>query len=163
MLVIPADGAVFWVERDEHRPKDVHIEKACFVGAAGQELVEGMRFAVPSKEHIVISERLECSALHAGCELHAVAPSAPDPAAFVTVSELQECADLAGHFDVLVTVEKVRLLPPAWVTCAERKKENEKNKKNFEYWQRRQPTSAECGGWSEAEMIALSQSHKNER
>ena len=120
-----------------------------------------MRFAVPSKEHIVISERLECSALHAGCELHAVAPSAPDPAAFVTVSELQECADLAGHFDVLVTVNKVRLLPPAWVTCE--KGENQKNKKDFEYWQRLQPTSADCGGWSEAEMKALSQAHENER
>jgi hypothetical protein len=163
MLVIPPDGAVFRVKSDEQRPKDVHIKKACFVGAAGQELVAGMRFAVPSKEHIVISERLECSALYPGCELPAVAPSALVPAAFVTVSKLQECADLAGHFDVLVTVERARLLPPAWVTCEKGENENEKNKKNFKSWQRLQPTSAECGGWSEAEMIKLSQAHNNER
>ena len=159
-LFIPEDGAVHRlnVKRDDDRLKDVYIKKARFVGGAGQP---GMRFAVASKEHTVLSERLECSAVYAGCELHAVAALEPDPPAFLTVSSVQECAGLADHFDVVARVEKVRLLPPAWVTGIQ--KENETNKKNFDYWERHETASADCGGWSEAELEKLSDAHKMER
>ena len=66
MLVIPADGAVYRpnVKRDDNRLKDIQIKKARFVGGAGQP---GMRFAVGSKQHVVLSETFECSAVSAGC------------------------------------------------------------------------------------------------
>ena len=112
-------------------------------------------------EHTVLSERLECSAVYAGCELHAVAASEPDPPAFVTVCSVEECAGVADHFDVVVSVEKVRLLPPDWVTGVP--KENEYNKKSFDYWQRLELASEECGGWNEKQLEALSQAHKCDR
>ena len=159
-LVIPADGAVYRlnVKRDDNRLKDVQIRRARFVGGVGQP---GTRFAVASMEHTVLSERLECSAVYAGCELHAVAASEPDPPAFVTVCSVEECAGVADHFDVVVSVEKVRLLPPDWVTGVP--KENEYNKKSFDYWQRLELASAECGGWNEKQLEALSQAHKCDR
>jgi hypothetical protein len=160
ILVIPEDGAVYRlnVKREDDRLKDVHIKKARFVGGAGQA---GMRFAVASMQHTVLSQRLECTAVYAGCELHAVAALEPDPPAFLTVCSMQECAGLPGHFDVVASVERVRLLPPAWVTGIQ--KENETNKKNFDYWERHEMASADSGGWTEAELKKLSDAHKMER
>ena len=146
------------MNRNYNRLEDVQIRRARFVGGVGQP---GTRFAVASMEHTVLSERLECSAVYAGCELHAVAASEPDPPAFVTVCSVEECAGVADHFDVVVSVEKVRLLPPDWVTGVP--KENEYNKKSFDYWQRLELASEECGGWNEKQLEALSQAHKCDR
>ena len=165
MLIIPADGAVYRpnVKRDDNRLKDIQIKKARFVGGAGQP---GMRFAVGSKKHIVLSETFECSAVFAGCELEAVVSSQPDPPAFVTVVSVQECAGLADHYDVLVSVDKVRLLPPAHafgdVKIGE-KTVPMMERRDFQYWQRLELASAECGGWSEAQLKAWFETSKIER
>ena len=52
--------------------------------------------------------------MYAKCELHAVAASEPDPPAFLIVCIVEECAGVADHFDVVVSVEEVRCccLPP---------------------------------------------------
>ena len=165
MLVIPADGAVYRpnVKRDDNRLKDIQIKKARFVGGAGQP---GMRFAVGSKQHVVLSETFECSAVSAGCELEAVVSSQPDPPAFVTVVSVQECAGLADHYDVLVSVDKVRLLPPAHafgdVKIGE-KTVPMMERRDFQFWQRLELASAECGGWSEAQLKAWFETSKIER
>ena len=165
MLVIPADGAVYRpnVKRDDNRLKDIQIKKARFVGGAGQP---GMRFAVGSKKHIVLSETFECSAVFAGCELEAVVSSQPDPPAFVTVVSVQECAGLADHYDVLVSVDKVRLLPPAHAFGDVKIGEDTvpmMERRDFQFWQRLELASAECGGWSEAQLKAWYETSKIER
>jgi hypothetical protein len=164
-LVIPADGAVYRlnVKRDDNRLKDVQIRRARFVGGVGQP---GTRFAVASMEHTVLSERLECSAVYAGCELHAVAASEPDPPAFVTVCSVEECAGVADHFDVVVSVEKVRLLPPAHAFGDVQNGEVSvamMERRDFQYWQRLELASAECGGWSEGQLKAWFDTSKIER
>jgi len=163
-LVIPADGAVFRpnVKRDD-RLKDIQIKRARFVGGVGEP---GMRFAVPSQAHVVASERLECSAVCAGCELEAVAASQPDPPAFVTVVSVKESEGLADHFDVLVCGDKVRLLPPAHAfgnVSNGDKSVPMMEKKDFQYWQRLEAAPAECGGWSEAQLKAWFETYKIER
>jgi hypothetical protein len=165
MLVIPADGAVYRpnVKRDDSRLKDIQIKKARFVGSAGQP---GMRFAVGNKQHIVLSETFECSAVFAGCELEAVSSSQPDPPAFVTVVSVQECLGLADHYDVLVRVDKVRLLPPAHAFGDVKVGEVTvpmMQRKDFQHWQRLELASAECGGWSEAQLKGWLETSKIER
>jgi len=165
MLVIPADGAVYRpnVKRDDNRLKDIQIKKARFVGGAGQP---GMRFAVGSKKHIVLSDTFECSAVFAGCELEAIVSSQPDPPAFVTVVSVQECAGLADHYDVLVSVDKVRLLPPAHAFGDVKIGEDTVSmmeRRDFQFWQRLELASAECGGWSEAQLKAWFETSKIER
>ena len=164
-LVIPADGAVYRlnVKRDDNRLKDVQIRRARFVGGVGQP---GTRFAVASMEHTVLSERLECSAVYAGCELHAVAASEPDPPAFVTVCSVEECAGVADHYDVVVSVEKVRLLPPAHAFGDVKNGEASvamMERRDFQYWQRLELASPECGGWSEGQLKAWFDTSKIER
>jgi len=79
---------------------------------------------------------------------------------------VEECAGVADHFDVVVSVEKVRLLPPAHafgdvqngkvsVAMMERR--------DFQYWQRLELASAECGGWSEGQLKAWFDTSKIER
>ena len=165
MLVIPADGAVYRpnVKRDDNRLKDIQIKKARFVGGAGQP---GMRFAVGSTRHLVLSETFECSAVFAGCELEAIVSSQPDPPAFVTVVSVQECAGLADHYDVLVSVDKVRLLPPAHAFGDVKIGEDTvpmMERRDFQFWQRLELASAECGGWSEAQLKAWFETSKIER
>ena len=151
------------MNRNYNRLEDVQIRRARFVGGVGQP---GTRFAVASMEHTVLSERLECSAVYAGCELHAVAASEPDPPAFVTVCSVEECAGVADHFDVVVSVEKVRLLPPAHVFGDVQNGEVSvamMERRDFQYWQRLELASADCGGWNEKQLEALSQAHKCDR
>ena len=150
------------VKRDD-RLKDIQIKRARFVGGVGEP---GMRFAVPSQAHVVASERLECSAVCAGCELEAVAASQPDPPAFVTVVSVKESEGLADHFDVLVCGDKVRLLPPAHAfgdVSNGDKSVPMMEKKDFQYWQRLEAAPAECGGWSEAQLKAWFETYKIER
>jgi hypothetical protein len=114
----------------------------------------------------VLSETFECSAVFAGCELEAVASSQPDPPAFVTVVSVQECAGLADHYDVLVSVDKVRLLPPAHAFGDVKNGADTvpmMERRDFQFWQRLELASAECGGWSEAQLKAWFETSKIER
>lgn len=154
-LVIPADCAVERVKsaRDD-RLNDIQIKKARFVGRVAQP---GMCFAVLWKEHIVAMDRFECSAIYAGCVLEEIAPSDQDPPAFVKIANVQECVGLADHFDVLVQVQKVRLLPPPHAfgdVKIDEKIVPMMEEKDFLYWQRLELAPAECDGWSEAQLQA---------
>ncbi len=166
-LVIPPDGAVYRpnVKRDDQQPKNIMIRNARFFNGIARE---GMRFEVPVKPHVVLSDVFECSAVHPDCELAAV-DDGDHPPAFVTVVSVTKSAqqDTAagagssdgGSFDVVVSaVPHVRLLPPPEAfraNVSNGKTVEMMSRKNFQSWQRMEMIeadrrfSAAPGGWSE--------------
>ena len=155
-LYVPLDGAVYRPDvKSGHNCGNIRIKKARFDGGVGET---GVRFAVASEEHKVQSESLVCNAVYAGCTLLRVHPSERDPPAFVTLCSVQECAELANHFDVVVSVREggnVRLLPPAHAFGdVHNGKESvammEEN--DFQFWRRQELASAKFGGWSEEQI-----------
>jgi hypothetical protein len=168
-LVIPPgpDGAVYRpnVKRDDQQPKNIMIRNARFFNGIARA---GMRFEVPVKPHVVLSDVFECSAVHLDCELAEV-DDGEHPPAFVTIVSVTKSAqqDTAagdgssdgGSFDVVVSaVPHVRLLPPpeAFRAIVSNGKTVEMmSRKNFQSWQRMEMIeadrhfSAAPGGWSE--------------
>ena len=174
ILAIPADAAVNRpnVKRDDQQPKNIMITNARFFNGVARA---GMRFEVPVKPHVVLSQVFECSAVHTDCELAEVVTVAvgdPDPPAFVTIVSVTKSAQQGaavgagsndgGSFNVVVSaVPRVRLLPPPEAfraNVSNGKTVEMMSRKNFQYWQRmemietdRQFTAAP-GGWSEEDF-----------
>ena len=79
---------------------------------------------------------------------------------------VEECAGVADHFDVVVSVDKVRLLPPAHAFGDVKNGEASvamMERRDFQYWQRLELASPECGGWSEGQLKAWFDTSKIER
>ena len=144
--------------------KDIMIKRARFVGGVA---APGMRFEVPPRKHVVLSESIECSAVHAGCELAEADSSQPLPPAFVTIISMDKSADQDDAFNVLVSANQVKLLPPPDAfgpILVDGKRVEMMGKKDFQYWQRMEMAedvttkpskfSAAADGWSEAQLDA---------
>jgi hypothetical protein len=171
ILVIPADGFVHRpnVKRDDLRPKNIVLRNARFFNRIA---TAGMRFEVPIKPHVVLSDVFECSAVHLDCELLEVDGGKPDPPAFVTIVSVTDspqqltaagvCGSDSGSFDVVLSaVPQVRLLPPPeafHAVLSNGKTVEMMSRKNFQYWQRMEMIeadghfSAAPGGWSEQDF-----------
>jgi hypothetical protein len=171
ILFIPTDGAVYRpnVKCNDQRPKNIMIRNARFFNGIA---TSGMRFEVPVKAHVVLSNVYECNALHLDCELVEVDVGKPDPPAFVTIVSVTNSAQQAsaggdgssggGNFDVVVSaVPQVRLLPPPQAFSAivsDEKAVEMMSRKNFQSWQRMEMIEADCqfsfasGGWSKKDF-----------
>jgi len=144
--------------------KDIMIKRARFIGGVA---APGMRFEVPPRQHVVLSESMECSAVHAGCQLAEADSSQPLPPTFVTIISMDKIAGQDDAFNVLVSANRVKLLPPPHAfgpISVDGKPVEMLGKKDFQYWQRMEMAedvstkpskfSAAADGWSEAQLDA---------
>ena len=163
-LVIPTDGAVHRYNPPKDAAKDgdrslrdIVIKSARFADGAAEP---GMRFEVPARSHVILSESIECSALHTGCELAEADSCLADPPAFVTVISIDETTSDVGGSEVKSLVVRarashVKLLPPPNAfgpLTVDGKTVEMIGKKDFQYWMRMEAADEAAGGWSEAKL-----------
>jgi hypothetical protein len=159
-LVIPTDGAVYrhnGAKDGDRSLKDIVIKNARFADGAAKP---GMRFEVPARSHVILSESIECSTLHTGCELAEADSCLAEPPAFVTVISIDETTSDVGGSEVKSLVVRVRashvkLLPPPNAfgpLTVDGKTVEMMGKKDFQYWMRMEAADEAAGGWSEDKL-----------